>query len=180
VILTETPLKGAFIADLKRIEDDRGYFARAWCRNEFAAVGVDFDPVQANMSGSRKRGTVRGLHYQVAPHEEAKLIRCVRGAVFDVIVDLREGSPTYGQWTGAELTADNKRALLVPRGFAHAYQTLADDSEVIYFVSAFYAPGAEKGLRWNDPGIGIEWPITEGVTVSDKDVAWPDFIRSPR
>jgi dTDP-4-dehydrorhamnose 3,5-epimerase len=138
-------------------------------------VGVDFQPVQANMSGSGKRGTVRGLHYQLAPHEEAKFIRCVRGAVFDVIVDVRDGSPTRGQWFGTELSAENKRALLVPQGFAHAYQTLADDSEVIYFVSAFYAPGAEKGLRWNDPGLGIQWPITEGVTVSDKDVAWPDF-----
>lgn len=175
MILTETPLKGAFVAELKRIADERGYFARAWCEREFADVGVDFRPVQANMSGSVRRGTVRGLHYQVAPHEEAKFIRCVRGAVFDVIVDLREGSPTRGQWYGTELSADNKRALLVPSGFAHAYQTLQDDSEVIYLVSAFYAPGAEKGLRWNDPSIGIAWPITEGVTVSDKDVAWPDF-----
>ena len=175
MILTETPLAGAFVAELKRIQDERGYLARAWCHKEFADVGVDFQPVQANMSGSAKRGTVRGLHYQEAPHEEAKFIRCVRGAVFDVILDLREGSPTRGQWFGTELSADNKRALLVPRGFAHAYQTLQDDSEVIYLVSAFYAPGAEKGLRWNDPGIGIQWPITEGVTVSDKDVAWPDY-----
>jgi dTDP-4-dehydrorhamnose 3,5-epimerase len=175
VILKETPLQGAFVADLKRIEDSRGYFGRAFCERELADVGVDFKPVQANMSGSAKRGTVRGLHYQMAPHEEAKFIRCVRGAVFDVVVDLRRDSPTRGQWFGAELSAANQRAMLVPRGFAHAYQTLEDDSEVIYLVSAFYAPGAEKGLRWNDPGIGIDWPIKDGVTVSDKDVAWPDL-----
>jgi dTDP-4-dehydrorhamnose 3,5-epimerase len=180
VILTETPLRGAFIADIKRFEDERGYFGRAWCRDELAAVGVEFDPVQANMSGSRRRGTVRGLHYQVAPHEEAKFIRCVRGSVFDVIVDLRADSPTCGQWTGVELSAVNQRALLVPRGFAHGYQTLEDDSEVIYLVSAFFAPGAEKGIRWNDPGIAIRWPITEGVILSDKDLAWPDFTPAPR
>lgn len=175
MILTETPLRGAFIADLKRIEDERGYFGRAWCRQELAEVGVEFEPVQANMSGSRRRGTVRGLHYQVAPHEESKFIRCIRGSVFDVIVDLRPDSPTYGRWTGVELTADNQRALLVPRGFAHGYQTLRDNTEVIYLVSTYFAPGAERGIRWNDPGLGIEWPITGLVTISEKDAAWPDW-----
>lgn len=179
MILTETPLRGAFVADLKRIEDSRGYFGRAWCHRELAEVGVHFEPVQANMSGSHRRGTLRGLHYQVAPHEEAKFIRCVRGAVFDVIVDLRAGSPTHGQWFGTDLTADNRRALLVPQGFAHGYQTLQDDSEVLYLVSAYFAPGAEKGLRWNDPAIGIRWPVTEGVTLSDKDAAWPDLGSAP-
>jgi dTDP-4-dehydrorhamnose 3,5-epimerase len=180
MILCETELRGAFVADLKRIEDERGYFARAWCQNEFAAVGVDFDPVQVNMSGSRHRGTVRGLHYQLEPHAEAKFIRCIRGAILDVIVDLRPASPTYCKWFAVELTADNKRALLVPRGFAHGYQVLQDDSEVIYFVSALYAPGAERGIRWNDPTIGVRWSITDGAIVSAKDSSWPDFVPETR
>lgn len=175
MILLETPLAGAFVAELQSLEDSRGFFGRAWCRQELAAVGVEFEPVQANMSGSHRRGTVRGLHYQVTGHEEAKFIRCVRGAIFDVIVDLRPGSPTLGRWFGVELTAANRRALLVPRGFAHGYQTLEDDSEALYLVTSAFAPGAEKGLRWDDPAIGIRWPLVDAVTVSGKDAAWPDY-----
>jgi dTDP-4-dehydrorhamnose 3,5-epimerase len=131
--------------------------------------------VQANLSLSERRGTLRGLHYQVAPYQEAKLMRCVRGGIYDVIVDLRPESPTYKQWLSVELTADNRKALYIPEGFAHGYQTLADNTEVLYPVSQFYTPGAERGIRWNDPTFAIEWPTTETLILSEKDKCWPDF-----
>ncbi|MGH7930054.1 MAG: dTDP-4-dehydrorhamnose 3,5-epimerase family protein, partial [Candidatus Binatia bacterium] len=130
--------------------------------------------VQANLSFNWKNGTLRGLHYQVAPHEESKLVRCTRGALYDVIVDLRPQSPTYLRWLGVELTADNHRMLYVPEGFAHGYQTLVDATEAFYQVSAFYAPGAERGARYDDPAFGIEWPA-EVIVISDKDAGWPDY-----
>jgi dTDP-4-dehydrorhamnose 3,5-epimerase len=172
----ETRLAGAYVVEPQPREDERGFFARAWCEREFSEHNLASRMVQANISGSRKRGTLRGLHYQTAPHEEAKLVRCTRGAIYDVIVDLRSGSPSCAQWFGIELTADNRRMLYIPEGFAHGYQTLADDTEVTYQVSAFYAPDVERGLRWNDSAFGIEWPITDDVTLSEKDKAWPDYL----
>ena len=168
-------MKGAWIVDLERREDERGFFARAWCEKEFAARGLIDGPVQANIAFTRRRGTIRGLHYQVAPFEEAKIVRCVKGAIWDVMIDLRPDSDTYCQWLGFELTAANQRQVYVPKGFAHGYQTLVDDCEVFYFVSEFYAPAAERGIRWNDARFGITWPVLDGVDVSPKDQAWDDF-----
>ena len=141
--------------------DERGFFARAFCQREFAALGLETGLVQANVSGSRHAGTIRGLHYQVAPAEETKLMRCIRGSAWDVIVDLRPESRTFGQWFGTELSADNRRQLYVPRGFAHGYQTLVDDAEMFYLVSAFHSPEHERGIRWNDPAFAIHWPVLD-------------------
>ncbi len=171
----ETKLKGAFVIELERKEDERGFFARAWCQKEFEAHGLNRNLVQANVSYNRKRGTLRGLHYQVAPHEEAKLVRCFRGAIYDVIVDLRPDSPTYLRWIGVELTAENRCMLYVPEGFAHGFQTLEDDTEVFYQVSQFYTPGAERGVRWDDPTFAIEWPAAKRRVISVKDQNWPLF-----
>jgi len=172
MIITETELAGAFIIDVERHCDERGFFARTWCQEEFAAHGIDLPPLQANMSSNPIKGTLRGLHYQLAPHEEAKLVRCTRGAIYDVIVDLREASPTFGEWMGVELSASNCRQLYVPGGFAHGFLTLADDSDVTYQVSARYAPGAERGLRWDDPAFAIQWPA-EPQLISAKDRGQP-------
>ncbi len=169
---TETNLKGACVLRLKKIEDERGFFARAWCREEFLQHGLNPDMTQLNTAFSHRRGTVRGLHYQLAPHTEAKFIRCTRGAIFDVIVDLRPGSPTLGSWYGIELTADNGLMLYAPEGFAHGYQTLQDNTDMYYFTSAAYAPSAARGLRYNDPLVRIEWPLPVSV-VSAVDLKWP-------
>ncbi len=174
MIFKETALRGAYIIDLEKIRDERGFFARAWCRREFEAAGLTARIVQTNVSYSAKRGTLRGMHYQAPPHAEAKLIRCTRGAIYDVIVDLRADSPTYRQWIGVELAADDHRMLFVPENFAHGFLTLSDDVEVTYQVSEFYTPGAERGIRWNDPAIGIEWPM-EPTVMSRKDMSWPDY-----
>jgi dTDP-4-dehydrorhamnose 3,5-epimerase len=174
MIFTETELKGAYIIDLERREDNRGFFARTWCQQEFEAHGLVARIVQANMSYNKLKGTLRGMHYQQAPYAETKLVRAVRGAIIDVIIDLRSDSPTYKHWIGVELTADNRRALFVPEGFAHGFQTLEDDTDVSYQVSAFYTPGAEAGARYNDPAFDIQWPLPIGV-ISDKDANWPDF-----
>ncbi len=171
---TETRLQGAFVVDLKKMEDERGFFARAFCHNEFEQHGMVPDVVQANMSWNQVSGTLRGMHYQHHPYQETKFIRCTRGAIFDVIIDLRKESPTHGQWVGIELTADNRSALFVPRDFAHGFITLTDDTEVLYLVSQSYQPGSEGGIRWNDPRFGIEWPI-EPVCISEKDANWPDY-----
>jgi dTDP-4-dehydrorhamnose 3,5-epimerase len=175
MIFTETKLAGAYIIEIEKHGDERGFFARLWCQNEFADHGLAMNWVQANLSLSEKSGTLRGLHYQVAPHQEAKLMRCIRGGIYDAIVDLRPDSPTYKQWVSVELTAENRKALYIPEGFAHGYQTLVNNTEVLYPVSQFYAPGAERGIRWNDPTFAIEWPTTETITLSDKDKSWPDF-----
>lgn len=167
-------LSGAAIIDLQRRGDDRGFFARTFCADTFRSHGLPGSFVQANMSWSAKAGTLRGLHYQQAPHAEDKLIRCVRGAVFDVLVDLRSDSPTFLEWEGVELTAENRRQVLIPKGFAHGFQTLVDDTEVAYQVSAPYAPEAEAGLRWDDPALRIDWPMTPSE-LSDKDRNWPDL-----
>lgn len=174
MIFQATELPGAYILELERREDERGFFARTWCQAEFAAQGLVSKLVQANMSFNHTAGTLRGMHYQHAPHAETKLVRCLRGAIYDVIIDLRPESPTYMQWVGVELTADNGRMLYVPEGFAHGFQTLEDRTEVAYQVSAFYTPAAEGGARYDDPRFGIRWPRPVAV-ISDKDRAWPDF-----
>ncbi len=166
-------LDGSWYADIEPIGDDRGFFARIWDEEQFAAVGAAIRNVQTNVSHNRHRGTIRGLHWQVEPYCEAKLVRCTRGAVFDVAVDLRPGSPTLGRWQGVTLSADERNQVLVPAGCAHGYQALEDDAEVSYQVSHVHVPGSERGLRWDDPALEIAWPINEGVIVSAKDSAWP-------
>jgi len=175
MIFTESELPGAFVVDLERREDDRGFFARAWCANEFSDHGLNTRLVQANLSFNDREGTLRGMHFQGEPAAEAKLIRCTRGSIFDAIVDLRADSPTFKRWIGVELSADNRRALYVPEGFAHGYQTLEPETETFYLVSQYYTPEAEGGVRWDDPAFGIEWPNPESPLLSDKDRSWPDF-----
>jgi dTDP-4-dehydrorhamnose 3,5-epimerase len=174
MIFTETKLDGAFLIDIEERTDERGFFARSWCQKEFEQHGLVPRVVQANISFNHKKGTVRGMHYQASPYEETKLVRCTRGAIYDVIVDLRKGSPTYCQWLSAELTADNRRMLFVPEGYAHGFQTLTDATEVCYQVSQFYTPGAERGARFNDPAFSIRWPLDVTV-ISEKDANWADF-----
>lgn len=175
MIFTPTELDGAYLVDLKPREDERGFFARAWCRDEFAAHGLSTELAQCNISFNHRKGTLRGMHYQAVPHTEVKLVRCTRGAIWDVIVDLRPDSPTRARWLGVELTADNRRMLYVPEGFAHGYQTLLDATETFYHVSAPYAPEAEGGVRWNDPAFRIDWPDADRPFMSEKDRAWPDY-----
>ena len=170
----ETELKGAFIIEPEKRADDRGFFARSWCQKEFEQHGLVPRVVQANISNNKYKATLRGMHYQASPYEETKLVRCTRGAVYDVIIDVRPDSPTYHRWIGVELTASNYKMLYVPEGFAHGFQTLEDDTEVIYQVSQFYTPSAERGIRWNDPLFQIKW-LTPVETISEKDANWPDF-----
>ncbi|MBL6078173.1 dTDP-4-dehydrorhamnose 3,5-epimerase [Belnapia sp. T18] len=176
MIFHKTTLQDAWLIDIEPRGDERGIFARTMCREEFAAHGMAQDFVQQNMSTSATAGTLRGMHFQRAPHTEAKLVRCIRGAILDVIVDLRSGSPSYLRHEAFELTAENRRQLYVPPGFAHSFQTLADDSEVSYLVSAAYAPQAEGGLRYDDPMLGIEWPLPI-TAISDKDAKWPYLVQ---
>ena len=171
MIFKESSLSGVFVVDLKPAKDDRGFFARGWCQKEFADHGLTSSLCQVNISHNHEAGTLRGLHMQTAPYEEAKLVRCVRGAIFDVAVDMRKTSPNYLQWIGYELSAENRTALFIPHGFAHGYQTLTDDTEVFYLISEFYAPGAEAGIHYDDPKIGIDWPI-DVSTISEKDKNW--------
>ena len=175
MIFTETKLKGAFVVEVERLGDERGFFARAWCCREFEARGLNPRLVQTNISYNAKKGTLRGLHYQVAPHEEAKVVRCTMGAIHDVIVDVRPDSPTFRQWVAVELTAENRRMLYVPEGFAHGFQTLRDDTEVFYQMSEFFAPQAARGARWDDPAFGIEWPAAGRRIISAKDEGYPAF-----
>jgi dTDP-4-dehydrorhamnose 3,5-epimerase len=172
VIFTETKLPGAFIVDLEPRGDDRGFFARAFCQREFEAHGLKPVIAQANISFNRRKGTVRGLHFQLPPHAETKFVRCSRGAIVDVIVDLRSESPTFLQHVAVELTADNRRGLYVPERFAHGYQVLEDNTETTYQVGEFYTPAAERGLRFDDPHLRIEWPLPV-TDISDKDQRWP-------
>ena len=179
----ESRLKGAYEIDLELLSDERGSFGRSYCWNEFEAHGINPRVVQCNVSYNRKRGTLRGMHYQVSPHDEAKLIRCVRGALYDVIVDLRPQSPTFREWVAVELRAkpgSPSRMVYVPEGFAHGFQTLEDDTEVFYQMSEFYAPHAASGFRWNDPAFGVEWPEIIRA-MSDRDRNYPDFaVTSPK
>jgi dTDP-4-dehydrorhamnose 3,5-epimerase len=172
---TETGFKDLFVVELNKIGDERGFFARAWCEKEFAEKNLTSRMLQANTSYSKDKGTLRGLHYQVSPDEEAKLIRCIKGAIFDAAVDLRPESKTYKKWFGIDLTESNRKMLFIPEGFAHGYQTLVEDTETFYMSSAFYAPEAERGLRWDDPAIGINWPLTEELNITEKDLSWADI-----
>jgi dTDP-4-dehydrorhamnose 3,5-epimerase len=169
-----TGLSGVIVIELEPHVDDRGAFARVFCEREFAAAGLPTSFPQCNLSMNHRRGTLRGMHCNAAPHGEAKLVRCVRGAVHDVVVDLRRDSPTSLQWIGVELTAENRRALYVPPGFAHGFLTLADDTDVYYHMGDFYRPDAARGFRWDDPSVGIDWPEVPTV-VSAADRAYPDL-----
>jgi len=171
MIFTETKLKGSFVIDIERREDSRGFFARAFCQNEFATHGLKSIIAQANVAFNRKKGTVRGMHFQFPPVAETKLVRCTRGAILDIIVDLRPESTTYLQHVDVELSEDNGRALYVPERFAHGYQVLRDKTETSYQVGEFYTPGLEGGLLYNDPRLGLEWPLPVEV-ISDKDQVW--------
>jgi dTDP-4-dehydrorhamnose 3,5-epimerase len=175
MIFSETALPGAYVIDLERIEDERGFFARAWCERELTEHGLETRIAQSNVSFNKHKGTLRGMHFQRPPHQETKLIRCIRGGLFDVIIDLRPDSTGYKRWMGVELTADNRRMLYVPRGFAHGFQTLEDDTEAFYMVSDFYTPEAEGGVRWDDPAFAVEWPLGPPTEISEKDQQWPDF-----
>jgi dTDP-4-dehydrorhamnose 3,5-epimerase len=170
---TPLPLAGAFLIKLETHSDDRGYFARTFCTREFRDHGLDPTIAQCSTSFNLRRGTLRGMHYQVAPHEETKLVRCTSGKIFDVIVDVRPQSPTYGKWHGVELSSDNHRMLYIASGFAHGFQTLEDNSEVFYQISTEYLPSASRGILWNDPTLAISWPITKGMTISERDASLP-------
>jgi dTDP-4-dehydrorhamnose 3,5-epimerase len=174
MIFKETKLRDAYIIEIEKLEDKRGFFARTWCKNEFESHHLNSQMVQTNVSFNNKKGTLRGMHYQVAPFEETKLVRCTRGSIYDVIIDLRPESPTYKQWVGIELTSENYKMLYIPGNFAHGFQTLEDNTEVIYQVSQFYSPGYEGGIRYNDPAFHIQWPM-EVQVISDKDKNWHDY-----
>ena len=169
-----TVLEGAYLIDLDKIEDERGFFARAFCTKEFSSHGLVEAFVQINNSMAKLKGTMRGMHYQLAPHAETKIVRCVRGSVYDVIIDIRENSPSFGQHFGDVLSDENRRMMYVPKGFAHGFVTLEDHTEVVYFVDEFYAPDFERGIRWNDPHFNIEWPLIP-TTISEKDQHHMDF-----
>jgi dTDP-4-dehydrorhamnose 3,5-epimerase len=172
MIFTPTPLAGAVIVDIEPVKDERGFFARTFCTDDFSRLNLDPTFVQCSISFNGRRGTLRGMHFQAAPHEENKLIRCTSGAIFDVIVDIRPKSTSFGLWFGLELTAANRRALFVPEGFAHGFITLADDSEVFYQISSRYVTDSQRGFRWNDPQIGIAWPF-EAEIISKRDASLP-------
>ena len=174
MIFVETSLHGAFISEPQLLEDERGFFARSWCQHEFEAHGLDPHVVQSNISFNRVKGTLRGMHYQVSPFAEAKVVRCARGAIYDVIIDLRPDSPTFCRWIAHRLHARELRMLYVPKGFAHGFQTIEDDSEVTYQMSAAYSPAHARGIRWDDQLFAIKWPLPEPI-LSEKDRSYPDF-----
>lgn len=175
MIFVETKLKGAYVVELEKREDSRGFFTRGWDGNILEQHGLVGSVIQQNIAFSKTKGTIRGLHYQKAPHQETKFIRCTRGSIFDVIVDLRPDSATYKNWFGVQLTQDEYKVLYVPKDFAHGFQSLVDNSEIMYLVSEAYTPAAEAGVRYNDSSIGVEWPLPVSV-ISEKDASWPDFI----
>lgn len=175
MIVKKTTLEGLLVIEPERFEDERGFFARAWAEKDLAEFGVESKFVEGNISFNNQRGTLRGMHYQGAPHEQAKLVRCTRGAIVDVAVDLRPHSPTFAQWLRFDLTAENRRLLYLPGDFGHGYLTLEDETEVYYQVTAAYAPESSRGFRWNDPAFGIEWPPVEQLTLNERDRTYPDF-----
>ena len=174
MIFSETPLAGALVVEMKKLGDDRGFFARSYCADEFRAQGVASPVLQCNVSFNLRKGTLRGMHFQVPPKPEAKLVRCTRGAIHDVIVDLRPESPTYCRWHAVELTAANHRGLYIPHGFAHGFQTLADDCEVFYQMFELFSPEHARGVRWNDLAFRIAWPLSV-TSISEKDQSYPDY-----
>jgi dTDP-4-dehydrorhamnose 3,5-epimerase len=174
MIFGTTELSGARLIDVEPREDERGFFARTWCRRELAAQGLDVEIDQESLSFNRRRGTLRGLHFQRSPHQETKIVRCTRGAIFDVIVDLRPDSPTCARWQGFDLTAQNRRAIYIPKGFAHGFQTLTDDAEIAYQISTSYVPQSASGYRYNDTAFSITWPLAV-TAISDRDLGWPAF-----
>lgn len=175
MIFTETKLKGAYIIEPERLADERGFFARTWCQEEFKKQGLNSQLVQCSLSFNNKKGTLRGMHYQIKPYEEAKLVRCTRGAIYDVMIDMRPESPTFKQWVAVELTEENRRMAYIPEGFAHGFQTLQDNSEVFYQMSEFYHPESGRGVRWNDSAFGIKWPETGKRIISPRDCQYEDF-----
>ena len=175
MIFTETVLKGAFVIELEKYEDERGFFARTFCRKEFETHGLNPNLVQCNISFNKKKGILRGMHYQVAPYEETKFLSCIRGTIYDVIIDLRADSPTYCQWFAVKLGAENYKMLYIPEGFAHGFQTLEDNTVVFYQMSEFYNPECARGIRWDDPAFGIKWPILHAI-LSDKDSSFSNFV----
>jgi dTDP-4-dehydrorhamnose 3,5-epimerase len=173
VIFTQAKLHGAYIIDIEPKTDERGFFARTWCKDEFAKYNLNTNLVQCNISYNHRKGILRGMHYQAPPYEETKFVRCIKGAIYDVIIDLRENSPTYGEWFSIVLTAENRKMLYIPEGFAHGFQTLEDDTEVFYQMSEFYHPEYARGIRWDDPKFQIDWPIKHPI-ISEKDGSY-DF-----
>jgi len=174
MIFTETRLKGAFLIQPELIEDERGFFARTWSQREFAERGLNSKLTEGNISFNKKKGTLRGMHYQAPPHGQAKLVRCTRGSIYDMIIDLRSSSTTFKEWLGVELTASNHLMLYIPENFAHGYQTLEDETEIAYQVSGAYAPESERGVRWDDPAFGINWPLTVTI-INERDRTYPNF-----
>jgi dTDP-4-dehydrorhamnose 3,5-epimerase len=172
--ISETALAGAYLIEIQPLADARGFFARTFSRDAFLAAGLPSEFVQASVSYNIRRGTLRGMHYQASPHEEPKLVRCTRGAIHDVIVDLRPASPSHRRWIAVELSAENRRTLYVPPGFAHGFQTLADDTEILYQMAAPYVPDAGRGVRWDDPAFAIAWPIAAPF-LSERDASYPDY-----
>jgi dTDP-4-dehydrorhamnose 3,5-epimerase len=174
MIFTETALKGAFIVKPELAEDERGFFTRTWSEKEFAEHGLSSRLTECNISFNRKKGTLRGMHYQLAPYAQAKLVCCFRGSIYDVIIDLRRDSPTFKKWVAVELSATNRLMLYIPQGLAHGFQTLEDNTEVFYQMSEVYTPKSARGVRWNDPAFSIKWPPDE-LTIIDRDQSYPDF-----
>ena len=173
MIFTETKLRGSFLIELEKLEDERGFFARSGCKKEFERLGIHLNVAQSNISFNTAKGTLRGMHYQISPHGEAKVVRCTNGSIYDVIIDLRRDSETYKQWFGAELSGKNYKMIYVPENFAHGFLTLEDNTEVSYQMSEFYYPDYAKGIRWNDPEFAIQWP-GEVRSISDRDKSYPD------
>ena len=171
----KTPIAGLYVVELERHEDDRGFFARIWSDDELAPLGLDDRVSQCSLSRNTRAGTLRGLHFQAAPHAETKIVRCTRGAIFDVALDLRPGSPTRLRWFGVELDAEHANALYIPKGLAHGFQTLVDDTDVLYMISDPYVPESAGGVRWDDPAFGIQWPDAPERTISERDLNWPAF-----
>lgn len=174
MIFIETKLKDVYIVELERIQDERGFFARSWCKKEFEKYNLNSNLCQCNISFNEKKGTIRGMHFQVKPFEEAKLVRCIKGSMYDVIIDLRQSSETFMQWIGVELTDENRKSIYIPEGFAHGFQTLEDNTEVFYQMSEYYHPECSRGIRWNDSAFNIKWPINVSI-ISYKDNNFPFY-----